>query len=81
MTADPERIYERVSRNKSRPLLAVADPHASMLELMAKRQALYDATAEFRVDSTQLETRQVAELIATEARRVFGWRPATPTQS
>lgn len=74
LKADPEKIFERVSRNKKRPLLSTPDPHASVIELLEKRQPLYDAAAQFTVDSTSLEVDAVVNVIATEARKIFGWK-------
>lgn len=73
LKADPGAIYERVSRNQSRPLLQVEDPRATMLKLMAERQPLYDAVAQFAVDGTVLSAQGVADAVCTGASRVFGW--------
>ena len=73
LTADPEEIYRRVSRNTERPLLQVEDPRARVLEMMTERQQQYDEAAQFRVDSTRLRHDDVSSLIINEARKVFGW--------
>ncbi len=73
LTASEETIYERVSRNQKRPLLHTADPRATVREMLAARQALYDAAAQFTVDTTRLDHRGAAEVIIAEARKEFGW--------
>jgi len=74
LKADPEKIFERISRNKKRPLLATDDPRASVMELLEKRAPLYEAAAQFTIDSSNLEVDGVVDLLAKEARKVFGWR-------
>jgi shikimate kinase len=73
LTADPEEIYRRVSRNSGRPLLQVEDPRRRVLDLMAARQPLYESAAHFRVDSTRLRHEDVTAKIADEAHRFFHW--------
>ena len=73
LDADPEEIYRRVSRNTDRPLLQVEDPKARVMELMAERAPLYKEAAHFRADTTNLRHDDVAALIISEARRIFGW--------
>jgi shikimate kinase len=77
LKADPEVIYERVSRNTERPLLKVENPRERALQLMAERLPLYEQAAQFQVDSTTLRHDEVADIVIEEARRVFGWpKPA-----
>src|SRR4051812_42149549 len=73
LTASEETIYERVSRNEKRPLLHTPDPRATVQEMLIARHPLYDAVAQFTVDSTQLEHRAAAEAIIEAARAEFGW--------
>jgi shikimate kinase len=73
LTASEETIYERVSRNRKRPLLHTANPRATVHEMFTARQALYDAAAQFTVDTTQLAHRAAAEVIIEKARVEFGW--------
>jgi shikimate kinase len=73
LSADPEEIYRRVSRNAGRPLLQVENPKERVLEMMAERRPLYEAAAQFEVDTTTLRHDEVATLVINEARRVFGW--------
>lgn len=73
LTAEPDEIYRRVSRNSGRPLLQVEDPRKRVLELMAVRQPLYESAAHFQVDSTRLRHEDVTAKIVDEARRFFHW--------
>ena len=73
LTASEEVIFERVSRNRKRPLLHTEDPRATVHELLAARRPLYDATAQLTIDSTALAHAAVAEQIITAAREAFGW--------
>jgi len=73
LSADPEEIYRRVSRNADRPLLQVENPKERVLEMMAARRASYEEAAQFEVNTTTLRHDEVATIIINEARRVFGW--------
>jgi shikimate kinase len=73
LTASEETLFERVSRNRKRPLLHTADPRATVHEMFTARQPLYDTVAQFTVDSTQLSHSGVAEAIIEAARAHFGW--------
>ena len=73
LTAEPDEIYRRVSRNSGRPLLQVEDPRKRVLDLMATRQPLYDSAAHFTVDSTRLRHEDVTAKIMDEAHRFFHW--------
>jgi shikimate kinase len=71
LTADEETIWERVSRNKNRPLLHTENPRQTIHELLEKRNPLYEAVADMRVDTTGHAHAEVAEKIC---RRVRGGR-------
>ena len=73
LKADPDEIYRRVSRNSARPLLQVEDPRKRVLDLMAKRQPLYESASHFQVDSTRLRHEDVTAKILDEAHRFFHW--------
>jgi shikimate kinase len=73
LDADPDVLFERVSRNRKRPLLATEDPRATFDTLRSNRLAIYEETADFRVDSTGLThlqaARRVMDLTARGMRR------------
>ena len=73
LTASEETIFERVSRNTKRPLLRTADPRATVREMIAARQPLYDAAAQLTVDTTKLTHAAAADAIIAAAREAFGW--------
>ena len=71
LKADEEVIYERVSRNEKRPLVKTADPRATIRDLYAKRLPLYEAAAQFCINTSTLPHRDVAEGIIAEANRRY----------
>lgn len=75
LTASEEVIFERVSRNKKRPLLQTPNPRATLHELLEKRGALYATVAQFTIDSSRLSHEAAADMVIAEARRVFSWQP------
>jgi shikimate kinase len=74
LTASEDVIFERVSRNKKRPLLQTANPRATVHELLEQRRPLYEKTAQFTVDSTHLTHDAAADAVIVEARRAFSWQ-------
>jgi shikimate kinase len=60
LTASEEMIWERVSRNRKRPLLHTENPRETLRALLAKRTPLYEAVADFSVDTTLLTHAEVA---------------------
>ncbi len=73
LTASEEVIYERVARNKKRPLLQTANPRETVQALLAARRPLYEEVAQFTVDSTLLTHEMAAQAVMAEARRAFSW--------
>ena len=73
LTASEDVIFERVSRNTKRPLLHTADPRTTVHTMLAARQPLYDAAAQFTVDTTRLGHSEAADAIIVAARAAFGW--------
>ncbi len=73
LTASEEVIFERVSRNKKRPLLQTADPRETVRKLLTERRPLYEAVAEFTLETTTLAHEMTATALIAEARRAFSW--------
>jgi shikimate kinase len=71
LTASEEVIFERVSRNKRRPLLQTADPRQTVHDLLAKRLEFYQSVSRFTLDTTVLSHENAAEAIVAEARLAF----------
>jgi shikimate kinase len=67
LTATEEVIWERVSRNRSRPLLYSDDPRATIRNLIKQRYPLYDLLADITVETTGLTHHQVADYIIKAA--------------
>ena len=71
LTASEEVIFERVSRNKARPLLHTPNPRETVSKLLAHRAPMYAAAADFSIDSTVKTHTQVADELIEEARRRY----------
>ncbi|MDB6152954.1 MAG: aroK [Chthoniobacteraceae bacterium] len=76
LAADEEVIFERVSRNAKRPLLQTENPRETVRRILNERLNLYEAAAQFTVDTSQLTYEQIAEIIINEVRRAFQWQSA-----
>lgn len=62
----PETSWRRVGQSKSRPLLAVADPQATLQQLFARRDPLYREISHLTIDVDKLNTAQVQARIMAE---------------
>jgi len=71
LTASEDVIFERVSRNKSRPLLHTPNPRETISQLLASRAPLYAAAADYTLDTSTKSHSQAAEAIIAEARRRY----------
>ena len=74
LDANPNLIFERVSRNNRRPLLATENPRATFDKLRTERLPIYEEAADFCVDSTGLTHEQTARQAYEGARRVGAQR-------
>ncbi len=73
LDADPDVLFERATRSNRRPLLQTADPRKSFDELLGSRRAIYEASADFRFDSTGVDHDTAARRILEQ---VMKSRPA-----
>jgi shikimate kinase len=73
LTANPDIIFERVSRNDKRPLLQSENPRETMLALLAARAEAYHAAAQFTLDTSGISQPEAAALLVAQARRAFSW--------
>ena len=71
LTASEEVIFERVSRNKARPLLHTPNPRETVSQLLARRAPLYAAAADYTLDTSAQSHAQAADEIIAEARRRY----------
>ena len=76
LTASEDVIFQRVSRNTKRPLLQTANPRETVAQLLAARRPLYEAAAQFTIETTALAHAAAADAVIAEARRVFSWDTA-----
>ena len=68
LTADEEVIWERVSRNRNRPLLQTADPRSTIRDLIQVRYPLYREAANIIVETSILTHQEVATRILVALR-------------
>lgn len=71
LTAKPEEIYERTSRNTSRPLLNCEDPQGTITKLMSERDPLYQSAAHLGIETDTLSFDEVTAGIIESARYFF----------
>ena len=74
LSATPQTILKRVEGDTNRPLLSGGDPMKKILDLLAKRQALYDAIPH-QIDTSNLSLDEVVARIAALA-GAAGVKPA-----
>lgn len=74
VTADEAALFERASRRNDRPLLQKENPRAVFLDLLRKREPLYKAAADLRVDTSTMTHDEVAEAILSKLEEVDGLR-------
>ena len=68
----PERaIWNRVSRNRNRPLLRTPDPRQTVHDLLEARSPLYAAAADMEADTKDLTPGEAAYGIAESVRQHF----------
>jgi shikimate kinase len=61
LTASEDTIWERVSRNRNRPLLRTKDPRTTISDLMFTRYPLYHSVADLTVETSGLTHHEVAD--------------------
>ena len=62
LKTSPEILWNRIKDNTSRPLLQVENPYKKLLELLSKRNALYEK-ADFTVDTVNVSPQNIVEEI------------------
>jgi shikimate kinase len=73
LTAREEILFDRVCRNTKRPLLRTADPRTTIHDMVVQRTPAYEAAAQVRIDTSDLNHDQAAEAVIAAARKAFGW--------
>jgi len=74
LKADQATIFERVSRNKNRPLLQTDNPEATISKMLAERAPLYESAADLIVDSSGLSHHEVAERVIAGLQSLYDER-------
>jgi shikimate kinase len=72
LDAAPDVLFERVSRNRKRPLLHTENPRATFDALLEARLPIYEAAADFRIDATALSHDDAARVVVEEALKFCG---------
>ncbi len=68
LDADGATLRARIRRLRDRPLLRTANPRASLSELQQTREPLYRKASDLRVDVSQKNPEEIAELIMKNIR-------------
>ena len=68
LKSSPEIIYERVRRNRGRPLLETDDPKKSIRELLESRERWYEECADLVVSTDDLSLEETIHGVAETAR-------------
>jgi shikimate kinase len=68
LDADEATLRTRIHRLSDRPLLQTPNPEATLSELLEAREPLYRNAADLRVDISQKNPEQIAELILKNVR-------------
>jgi shikimate kinase len=63
LDADEATLRTRIRKLSDRPLLQTANPREALSELLAAREPLYRRAADLRVDVSQKNPEEIAELI------------------
>jgi shikimate kinase len=72
LDAEPDILFERVSRNRRRPLLQTENPRATFDALLASRRPIYEQAASLRIDSSTLSHDDAARIVVEEVARLGG---------
>ncbi len=67
LSASEDVIFERVSRNTKRPLVRTADPRKTIHDLLELRMPLYQAAADFTVDTSSRTHAEAADAVIAAA--------------
>ena len=67
-------ILDRTAKNRTRPLLHTEDPGEKVHRLMAEREPLYQETAHLKLDTSGLDSKELATGILECARYFFSQR-------
>lgn len=60
LSADEETIFQRVSKNRARPLVQTDDPRKTIHDLLTSRLPLYRESAHLTLDTSGLDSEEIA---------------------
>jgi shikimate kinase len=63
LAASEELLFQRATRRNTRPLLQKENPRAVFSELFHRRLPLYEAAADFQIDTSTLDHEEAADAI------------------
>ncbi|MCC7227640.1 MAG: 3-dehydroquinate synthase [Burkholderiaceae bacterium] len=69
LRATVEELFRRTSRDRNRPLLATADPRATLRNLLAQREALYAEIADIVIDTGATSVGQIVSQVIRRLER------------
>jgi len=72
LSASENDIFNRVSRNRNRPLLQTADPRQTIHLLLEQRKPLYESFAHLTIETHGLEPEEIAYGVCESARHYYG---------
>jgi shikimate kinase len=75
LDAPPKVILDRTRRNRARPLLQTENPEDRIRELLEERRPLYQEVADLRLDTSGLDSGELATGILESARYHFSRQP------
>ncbi len=67
--ASIEQILERTKRDRNRPLLQTSNPKQKLEEVMSKRAPLYQALAEYTIETDYHTVKEITDLILAKIKK------------
>ncbi len=68
LTAGPDTIIERLKDDESRPLLKTPDRRKKIDEILSERNPIYEAAADFEIETSDISADEVARQIIKETK-------------
>jgi len=68
LQAGPETIFDRVSRNRNRPLLHTEDPKATIVKMLAERNQCYSDSMDLAIKTDELTLEETCFGVTESAR-------------
>ncbi len=71
LDAEPDAIFERVSRNQNRPLLKTANPRETVLKLLSDRRPIYEESSHIKIKTDSLNFSEITYGVIESAKVFF----------